>query len=180
MVAKRGLFQSEDGLIDRVIATPTDGSRRAISHSLRDLPFYSKYILCAAYLASFNPARQDPIYFMKMHEKKRKKKAASGASGRPAKHRRISRHLLSPSSFPLDRLLAILHAILPEALSQVADIQTQIATLASLRLLQKAGASGDALDVGCKWKVNFGWDFAQAVGRSVGFEVGEWVAGGMD
>lgn len=180
LVAKRGLFQGEEPLVDKVIERPAGGSRKAITHSLRDLPYYSKFTLCAAYLASFNPARQDQIYFMKMHEKRRKRRVAAATHGRAAKHRRISRHLLSPSSFPLDRLLAILHAILPETLLQVADIHTQIATLSSLRLLHKAGVSGDALDPGCKWRVSFGWEYAQAVGRSIGFEIGDWVAGGTD
>lgn len=180
MVAKRTLFQTEDVLIDKVVERPAAGTKQTVNHSLRDMPYYSKYILCAAYLASFNPARQDQIYFMKMHEKKRRKRAMGSTAGRQAKHRRIPRHLLNASPFPLDRLLAILHAILPEALSQTADIQTQIATLTALRLLQRVGASSDPLDPACKWRVNFGWDYAQAVGRSVGFEIGEWVARGAE
>lgn len=180
MVAKRGLFQAEDALIDSVIERRPGDSTKPINHSLRDMPYYSKYVLCASYLASFNPARQDQIYFMKMHEKKRRRKVLGVAAGRQSKHRRIPRHLLNPSSFPLDRLMAILHAILPEHLAQTIDIQTQIATLTALRLLQRAGASSDPLDPAGKWKVNFGWDYAQAVGRSVGFEIGEWVAGGAE
>lgn len=188
MVSKRTIFQSDEVLLDRIIQpkTPLESGARietkkstSISKGLRDLPYYSKFILCAAYLASFNPAKQDQIYFTKAHEKKRRKKTAAG-SGRVSKHRRIPRHLLNPSPFSLDRLLAILHAILPDPLSQTADIQTQISTLTSLRLLQRTGASGDILDPGCKWRVDFGWDYVQAVGRNVGFEVEEWVAGGLE
>lgn len=183
MVAKRGLFQTEGILLDRIVtqANPSASGRKAMSHSLRGMPYYSRYILCAAYLASFNSARQDQIYFMKMHEKKRRRRVLGVAAGRQPKHRRIPRQLLNPSPFPLDRLLAILHAILPEALVQTADIQTQIATLTSLRLLQRAGAgSGDPLEAGGRWRVNFGWDYAQAVGRSVSFEIGEWISGGAE
>jgi origin recognition complex subunit 5 len=103
-----------------------------------------------------------------------------GASGRASKHRRIPRHLLNPSPFAFDRLLAILNTILPDPLPQTADVQTQIATLTSLRLLLRVGASGDPLDPACKWRVNFGWDYVQAVGRSVAFEISEWVAGGTE
>lgn len=191
MVAKRAIFQGDDVLVDRIVQPKTSSLSSTVStreakknmstsKGLRDLPYYSKFLLCAAYLASFNPARQDQVYFTKAHEKKRRKKNAGGVgSGRVSKHRRIPRHLLNPSPFSLDRLLAILHAILPDPLPQTADIQTQIATLTSLRLLQRTGASGDILDPGCKWRVNFGWDYVQAVGRNVGFEVEEWVAGDL-
>jgi origin recognition complex subunit 5 len=60
-----------------------------------DLAYYSKYLLCAAYLASYNPARLDPIYFMKSSEKKRKRRGGGGgASGRVAKHRKVLAILL--------------------------------------------------------------------------------------
>ncbi|KAF2097151.1 hypothetical protein NA57DRAFT_57751 [Rhizodiscina lignyota] len=176
MVAKRGLFQGDDALVDKIIPKTAGEGKKATSHALRDLPYYSKYLLCAAYLASFNPVRQDQVFFLKSHEKKRRRKGGAVTTARASKHRRIPRHLLNPSPFPLDRLLAILHAILPDPPPQVADIQTQIATLTSLRLLQRTGASGDVLDPGCKWRVNFGWDYVQAVGRNVGFEIAEWVS----
>lgn len=40
-----------------------------------ELPFYSKFLLIAAYLASYNPARTDRRFFMKHHGKQRKTKA---------------------------------------------------------------------------------------------------------
>jgi len=90
----------------------------------------------------------------------------------------IPRHLLSPSPFTLDRLLAILRAIVPHAVPQNADIYTQIASLTALRLLT-ASNNADVLDAGaCKWRVNFGWEYAAALGRSVEFEVADFMAGG--
>lgn len=112
MVAKRALFQSEDVLLDRVVlkvegATTSAVSKgnylfillRTISQAFltcvvtHDLPYYSKYLLCAAYLASYNPARQDAIHFMKTSERKRRKKGGGTAArraGRGAKHRKVS------------------------------------------------------------------------------------------
>ncbi|KAJ9666134.1 hypothetical protein H2201_003812 [Coniosporium apollinis] len=181
MVHRRTLFQSEVALLDGIIpkdpvSTATARSTaKAITH---DLPYYSKYLLCAAYLASYNPARQDPIYFMKATDKRRRKRGGGTALSR-SKNRKIPRHLLTPSPFPLERLLAIFRAIVPHAVPQSADIYTQIATLASLRLLLRSGVGGgDALDASCKWRVNFGWDFVTGLGRSVGFEVAEFLAGG--
>lgn len=114
MVAKRALFQSEDVLVESVVpkaageskATQTKGKSirhaRCASQMLmflvtHDLPYYSKYLLCAAYLASYNPARQDPIYFMKSSEKKRRKRGGATAAGRAPKHRKVG--LLQSSLF---------------------------------------------------------------------------------
>lgn len=69
-----------------------------------ELPYYSKYLLCAAYLASFNPARQDTIYFTKASEKKRKKKGGATAVGRVPKHRKVCHKI------PTDILASILTA----------------------------------------------------------------------
>ncbi|OCL09213.1 hypothetical protein AOQ84DRAFT_291683 [Glonium stellatum] len=192
MVAKRALFQSEDVLLERVVPRTEETTTSAVSKGnycflsqfTHDLPYYSKYLLCAAYLASYNPARQDSIYFMKASERKRRKKGggtAAGRAGRGAKHRKIPRNLLAPSPFPLDRLLAIFHAIVPHSITPTADIYTQITTLSSIRLLVRAGPAGsDVLDPGCKWRVNFGWDYVATLGRSVGFEIAEYLAGGAE
>lgn len=189
LVAKRSLFQDDGVLVDKIITSnpPAAGTtvpagaeaetRKGGEKALRDMPYYTRYLLIAAYLASFSPARQDQVFFTKAHEKKRRKKASGLGAGRVSKHRRIPRHLLNPSPFPLDRLLAILHAILPDPLPQTADLQTQVATLTSLRLLQRVGVGGDPLDAAAKWRVNCGWEFIKGVGRSVGCEVDEWVAG---
>ena len=52
----------------------------------------------------------------------------------------------------------------------------QVATLAGLRLIVKAGAGvgggGDVLEAaGGKWRVNVGWETVRGVARSVGFDV---------
>jgi origin recognition complex subunit 5 len=87
----------------------------------------------------------------------------------------IARHLLSPSPFTLDRCLAILHAIVPHDVPQTAEIYIQIATLRSLRLLLRTGIGGDPLDVSCKWRVNAGFEYVSAIGRSVGFELSDYL-----
>ncbi|OCK77880.1 hypothetical protein K432DRAFT_333078 [Lepidopterella palustris CBS 459.81] len=188
MVHRRGLFQSEECLIDSIvprspILPPTSTTTPKTGPSiLHDLPYYSKYLLCAAYLASHNPARTDSLYFMQTSTSRRKKRGGGAPKTRVSKTpkaRKIPRHLLSPSPFPLDRLLAIFRAILPDPVPQTADIYTQIATLGSIRLLVRTGMA-DVLDAGGKWRVTFGWEYAAAVGRSVGFEIGEFLAGGVE
>lgn len=207
MVNRRHLFQGEEGVLDRIIASsspladpssstasgnPPSSAAALAKKQLRtlahDLPYYATHLLIAAYLASYNPARTDVTYFMKHTDKRKNKRRANTHAGAAtgytkAKHRKISRHLLTPSPFPLDRLLAIFRALLDDAgVPQLADLYTQVATLTSMRLLVRAGGAGNAdpLDAGAKWRVNFGWEYARGLGRSVGLEVGEYLVGGVD
>ena len=124
---------------------------------------------------------------MKSHDKKRKGRkqnnpqAATSSTRVQKASRKIPRALLAPSPFTLDRMLAILHALVPHRVDRSADLGTQVATLVSLRLLVRAGgaASSDPLEPGGKWRVNCGWEYVLALGRSVGVDMREWVAGGM-
>lgn len=68
---------------------------------VHDLPYYSKYLLCAAYLASYNPSRQDVAFFTKTGDfKKKRRGGGGGGKGRPAKTRKVSTPL-HPSPVPL-------------------------------------------------------------------------------
>ncbi|KAL1796037.1 hypothetical protein ACET3X_006261 [Alternaria dauci] len=203
MVNRRHLFQLEDSVLDRIIADTAEPTKDAASAGVipatpskkkpanmtaHSLPYFTTHILIAAYLASYNPSRTDVTYFMKHTDKRKNKRRAPSAASfsvtgkrTGAKHRKISRHLLTPSPFTLDRLLAIFRALLDGTVPQVADLYTQIATLTSMRLLVRAGAgSNDALEGGGRWRVNFGWEYARALGRSVNLEVGEYLVGGVD
>lgn len=203
MVNRRHLFQLEDSVLDRIIADSTESTKdvaaagvlpatpskkKLANMTAHSLPYFTTHILIAAYLASYNPSRTDVTYFMKHTDKRKNKRRAPSAASfsvtgkrTGAKHRKISRHLLTPSPFTLDRLLAIFRALLDGTVPQVADLYTQIATLTSMRLLVRAGAgSNDALEAGGRWRVNFGWEYARALGRSVNLEVGEYLVGGVD
>ncbi|KAJ7173867.1 origin recognition complex subunit 5 C-terminus-domain-containing protein [Mycena filopes] len=78
-----------------------------------DLPRMSKFILITAYLASTNPHTSDVRMFGRgLDEKKRKRRAhkPSAKSGTAKAPQRV----LGPNPFPLDRLIAILGALLEE------------------------------------------------------------------
>jgi len=174
LIAQRKLLQDESYLGDNILTLDDQSSAATVTH---DLPYYSKWLLCAAYLASFNPARTDPIHFMKSTERKKRRRGGGAVAGRAAKHRKIPRHLLSPSPFSLDRLFAILHAILPHDLQPNIDVYTQLATLGSLRLLLRSGIIGsDALEPGGRWKVNYGWEYANNLARGLDFAITDYVA----
>jgi origin recognition complex subunit 5 len=181
LVAQRRLFQDESLLLDSIVTNPEANTSIAKAKT-HDLPYYAKWLLVAAYLASFNPARLDALYFMKSTERKRRKKGGGTArsGGRPSKIRKIPRHLLAASAFTLDRHLAILLAILPHDLRTTIDMYKQIATLSSLRLLVKAGGigGGDPLEPGGKWRVGpmVTWEHVQSLARSLDFALMDYVA----
>ena len=173
MVAKRSLFQNEQHLVGKIVqSTPAAESK----HKTYDLPQQAKYILCAAFLASYNPAKMDPIFFMKSSEKKRKRRKGGTKSGRPSKHRRITRRVLGPQAFSLERLWAIVRAIhpRPEALSG-ADLQSQVAMLIGRRLL-RCNKPIDKLQPTAKWLINVTEEAARTMGRDIGFDIDEYLA----
>ncbi|KAI9673332.1 MAG: hypothetical protein M1829_004098 [Trizodia sp. TS-e1964] len=195
IIAKRALFQGEGVLLEDLAPSVTELEKGA-NMADHDLPYYSKFLLCACYLASYNPARQDPVFFMKSSEKRRRKKGGGTAisTSRAAKHRKvgtdityptthllnyilkIARKLLGPQVFVLERMLAIFHAILPNDVVTTADIHTQIGTLSSLRLLVKTSATADVLEAQTKWRVNVSWDYIRKLARSEGFEIEDYIA----
>lgn len=182
LVHQRRLFQNESVLLDSIVAVPS--AKTAVAKATaHELPYYARWLLIAAYLASYNPAKLDALYFMKSTERKRRKKGggtARSGGGRPSQTRKVPRHLLAPAAFTLDRLLAILHAILPHDLQSTIDIYTQIAALSGLRLLVRSGGIGssDPLEPGGKWRVGLPvtWEYVQALARSLKFEVIDYVA----
>ncbi|KAF1923733.1 uncharacterized protein M421DRAFT_425437 [Didymella exigua CBS 183.55] len=196
MVNRRHLFQGEEAVLDRIIKSgqtsnanaESGAAKRTVPGIVQSLPFYTTHLLIAAYLASYNPARTDVTYFMKHTDKRKNKRRAPSAASLSTtskggvKHRRISRHLLTPSPFSLDRLFAIFKALLVDGVPQSADLYTSVATLTSLKLLVRTGLGGasDALEPGGRWRVGFGWEFVRGLGRSVGVEVGEYLVGGVD
>ncbi|RAL12083.1 putative RNA-binding protein [Aspergillus homomorphus CBS 101889] len=110
--------------------------------------------------------------------------------------------ILTARPFPLERLVAIYHAIDPNPpanpirMAAVSDaIYAELATLRRLRLVVPAagregrvGALGSGglssgnttSDAGEKWCVNVSGDWIGELAKTVGVEVGEWLAGGLD
>ncbi|KAG6457117.1 hypothetical protein O3G_MSEX010120 [Manduca sexta] len=134
-----------------------------------ELPYYAKYLLIAAYLASYNPPKEDKRLFMKNHGKQRKRMQQVKAK---AKINEKLNTQLGPKVFTLDRLLAIFYAILEDKIGLTSNLLAQIATLVELKLI----AGGKEIDLdAAKYKCIVGYDFIAAVAQTVGFNVRKYL-----
>ncbi|XP_043093577.1 origin recognition complex subunit 5 isoform X2 [Puntigrus tetrazona] len=159
------------------------------AHAHIELPYYSKFLLIAAYLASFNPARTDRRFFLKVHRSilisllcvmshvitNKQSLSLLQSHGKIRKtnflkkHEKTSNHLLGPKPFPLDRLLAIFYSVVDSRVAPTASIFSQISSLVTLQLLSQVGHD-DQLD-SPKYKCAVSLDFILAISRTVGFDV---------
>lgn len=89
-----------------------------------ELPYYTKYLLVAAYLASYNPEKSDQRVFFKALGKQKKRKP-SAATARD----KLRDQTLGPKYFALDRLFAIFYAVIDEKLSLTVNLQAQVTDL---------------------------------------------------
>ncbi|VVT58366.1 uncharacterized protein SAPINGB_P006170 [Magnusiomyces paraingens] len=163
------------------------------ANDTNDLPLQSKYILCAAYLASYNPPRFDIRFFSRAKEARAKRRD----TGR-RKALKINPRLLAAPAFDLERMLAILHAVAPNGgegegegegtldesenegegpysdrrggFPSNIDLGVQIATLTTLRLLICLNPA-DPLDSKTRWKINANWVIIKRAADEIGLAI---------
>uniref|UniRef100_A0A3Q2KSP7 Origin recognition complex subunit 5 n=1 Tax=Equus caballus TaxID=9796 RepID=A0A3Q2KSP7_HORSE len=129
-----------------------------------ELPYYSKFILIAAYLASYNPARTDKRFFLKHHGKIKKTNFLK-------KHEKCLRCWVSDLQRPhgapcsAECFLSCRRTFLPTAFLEL----PLITSLVTLQLLTLVGHD-DQLD-GPKYKCTVSLDFIRAIARTVNFDI---------
>ncbi|KFH42246.1 Origin recognition complex subunit-like protein [Hapsidospora chrysogenum ATCC 11550] len=202
LVAARSHFQDEGVLNPGIVSVrpaaaagqgqdggPTPKSSTAELSAL--LPRLARMLLLCAYLASHNAPRHDLTLFSTHHQASRRRRRGGGGGGAGGvgprrQHRKIARKLLGAHAFVLERMLAIFAAVRTEWIDDGgrevggqgaldADVGMALATLASLRLLNRVGVGGDVMDRGGKWRINVGWEVVRGVGRSIGVEIEDWL-----
>lgn len=131
-----------------------------------DLPYYAKYFLIAAYLASYNSPKYDRRLFLKNHGKHKKRNVKIKMK------ENITNELLGPKPFSLDRLLAIFYAIMEEKASLTVNLMSQIASLVELRLLTKIGDSSIEKP---KYKCLVGLQCVDDVAKTLGFNLKKYL-----
>jgi len=131
-----------------------------------ELPFFSKFLLLASFLSSYNPVSTDKRFFMRSKIGRVVKK-----SKRRAQTHKKSSQLLGPKMFDLNRMLAIFYVIVDEKISSTAEIQSQVASLVTLQMLTQTGEDLDQP----KYKCNVSLDFIRQVAKNVRFELHKYL-----
>lgn len=137
-----------------------------------ELPYYAKYLLIAAYLASHNAAKEDKRLFMKNHGKQKKRLQSVNAKAEVSE-KMVTQ--LGPKSFTVDRLLAIFYAILDEKVGLTCNLLAQISTLIHLKFLIFASGESSIMDGNGRLQCTVGMDFIMHIGRMVGFNVRQYL-----
>ncbi|KAG6373225.1 putative origin recognition complex, subunit 5-like protein [Boletus reticuloceps] len=178
-----------DGLANRV--------KLASIIKVDHLPRMSKFILITAYMASTNPPKSDLRMFGRGPEerkKRRRKSASPKKTGGAQTIVKVSQRLLGPATFPLDRLLAILGALLEEndyetrphdprfeLPGEYTDMEVgrihiyaAITELTLMRALHRTSAM-DKLDGPPMFKCGISHDVALALARDLDVPLNDWL-----
>ncbi|XP_044017210.1 origin recognition complex subunit 5 [Aphidius gifuensis] len=129
-----------------------------------ELPYYAKYMLIAAYLASYNPVKEDKRLFLKISSKKKKTKRNNNVNCKKI----TFNTQCGPKNFAIDRMLAIFCTIIDEKIDVNANLLAQIPTMCQLGLL---AVVGDATLDEPKFKCCINLDFVTVVAKTVGFNI---------
>ncbi|CAN6606950.1 origin recognition complex subunit 5 [Trichomonascus vanleenenianus] len=165
-------FVNEWAITDSLLGENTVANESSTYDRLSNysLPTQTKYLIIAAYLASYTPAKYDIRLFSKAKDARVSKR---GIEQRKAL--KVNPRFMAAPTFELERMLAILHAIVPSELVSNIDIGVQISTLRTLRLVITASSSADALDAKAKWKVNVSWTLVQQLARDIDFPIEDYL-----
>ncbi|KAK7869097.1 hypothetical protein R5R35_000814 [Gryllus longicercus] len=135
-------------------------SRWALSF---ELPYYSKFFLIAAFLASYSPQRLDKALFVKKNEKRGRRGKKKTRSHDDV----VADMLLGPKAFTVGRLLAIFYSIVDSEVNFTASVSAQISSLVKLQLLTVNDSSLDAQMLKCC----VGLDFITTIAKTVDFDI---------
>ena len=127
-----------------------------------ELPFYSKFLLIASYLASYNPSKSDKRFFVKGGKTKKFAKTSQASE-------KNKLHLVGPKPFLLNRMLAIFYKIVDEKVTPSSCISTQISSMVTLNLISQL-RSEDPLDAP-KYKCLVSLNFIKQIAKNVNFEI---------
>lgn len=131
-----------------------------------ELPYYAKFILIAAYLASYNLPKEDRRLFMKEGGPRKRR------GGKKKKKTTAMTTREGPRSFPLNRLLNIFCTIIREKIDLNAIVLTQVPTMCQLGLLALMG-DGDIEEP--KYKCCIDFQFAMVISKNVDFELKKYL-----
>ncbi|KAJ9048662.1 Origin recognition complex subunit 5 [Entomophthora muscae] len=180
-IAKPHFEKATQAIYARNISLTHEASVKGKSPSLLHLPHYSKFLLVASYLASYNPAKSDMEYFYRgaiPGQGTKRQRITHSTAKQAAKKSKIAPQLLGPQPFTLERMLAIFYSIVDDPnLTTTVHIDTQIATLASLQLLTPMGVkSGHAAKLAqLKYKAALPLDATKLIAQQLDFPLDKYL-----
>lgn len=136
---------------------------------------HGKFVMLAAFLASYNPAQQDRRMFSS-HATKKQRVVRSKKETKLV----MPAVLLGPKPFLFPRMIAILKAISDDR-DCLKGLELQVAALQSLNLLEQTGSRSlkkdrdDDLET-VRLRCNIGYDDALSMAMSVGFDLGNYLS----
>jgi len=142
---------------------------RNISSSEWSKKSIGDYIEPSINSASYNPPRYDLRFFSKSSENKRRKSRKQEDASSSKK----SQQLYGPKVFPMERMLAIFYSIIEDPIEGTIDINRQIASLLTLKLLIRIGNTDMLNQMKCKCNVNY--EFIQYLSKSVHFDITKYL-----
>ncbi|KAK1235701.1 hypothetical protein PQX77_001072 [Marasmius sp. AFHP31] len=178
-------------------ANDTRGKSKAKEGRIEALPRQSRFILLASYLASSNPAKTDLRMFGRGVDEKKRKRKINRVKPQPKMNTgpvKIPQPLVGASPFLLDRMLAILGALLEDndvesrlpanefsiegertdmEISRVGTYAS-VMELTTLRLLHRTTA-GDKLDGPPMFKCSITHDVALSLAKQLGVKLNDLV-----
>lgn len=164
------IFQSSLELLYLRITEPGFGNKpRRVSSHLQ-LPVYGRYLLVAAYLASYNSPKDDKRLFTKHHGKKRK------TSNDIKQKSKVSEQLnvqIGPKAFTLNRLLAIFYTILEDKVGFNNHLLVQVSSLVQLQLLSLVSDESNLDEP--KYKCTVSFEVIQDISSLMGFNVRKYL-----
>jgi origin recognition complex subunit 5 len=155
----------------QVSAAPSSSS--SSSSLTNNLSVTSKYLLIAAFLASYNPSDKDQQIFDAGRGKKRRKKTSQARKNGGAHFQQI---VLGPKWFTYDRMFAIMQAISDGkgASQSFGNLSKRAQALIAMSLITKAEVKNGLLGE-CKLCCNVSYSRMVEIATTIGFAMGQWL-----
>jgi len=166
---------SSDSGVGMMMSRPAAAAAKSTYSKTRvnvELPFFSKFLLAAAYIASYNPQSTDRRFFCKNAGKLRKQ-IKQMKKLKDKRSRTTTAQLLGPKAFPIDRLMAIFYSIVDERVPPSANILSQLSSLVTLKLIANAGTA-DSIDAK-KFKACVSLEFIQGISKTIHFDINHYL-----
>eukprot|EP00158_Paraphelidium_tribonemae_P003345 Partr_v1_DN26053_c1_g1_i3_m469 putative origin recognition complex subunit len=149
------------------------GTEVAVYSDGQSLPYYTKFLLIAAFLSSYNSQKGDTKFYAVFRNAGKR-----GKGGAKKKNIEVSTLQLGPKPFLMDRMFATFYNIIDEDIPLAVDLYIQLASLISMGyLVRTSGTIDRSLTDGLKCKCNTGYEAVKQVAASVSFPLDKYLHG---